>query len=118
MDTLFNRLVKLGNRNPGLRDDIAPVLHHLEESRSKTAGENLFAVTSNDGYLFYADRSKRMARDYLRRESPGMGAEVVKLEDVPEDKAEELIDYTRDNSMAAYSDGYEAWQAALPHYNE
>lgn len=26
---LFDELVKLGNRNPGLRDNIAPVLHYL-----------------------------------------------------------------------------------------
>jgi hypothetical protein len=32
MKNLFNNLVKIGNNNPDLRDDISPILHHIRES--------------------------------------------------------------------------------------
>ena len=38
MKDLFNNLVKFGNNNPELRDDIKPVLHHLKNlSKDKIA---------------------------------------------------------------------------------
>jgi hypothetical protein len=36
MKDLFNNLVKIGNQNPELRDNISPILHHLNQ-RSKSA---------------------------------------------------------------------------------
>lgn len=35
---LFNHLVKLGNNNPKLQEDISPVLHHLQRSSDRVAG--------------------------------------------------------------------------------
>lgn len=46
MSELFNNLVKLGNKNPDLRDDISPVLHHLKKAGGKTASNFTKALMS------------------------------------------------------------------------
>jgi hypothetical protein len=39
MKDLFNNLVKIGNQNPELRDDVAPILHHLKDQGKSANSE-------------------------------------------------------------------------------
>jgi hypothetical protein len=36
---LFDNLVKIGNNNPQLRDDIAPILHYLKKTATNSRGK-------------------------------------------------------------------------------
>lgn len=38
-EKLFDNLVKIGNNNPDLRDDIAPILHYLKKSEDEDEKE-------------------------------------------------------------------------------
>jgi hypothetical protein len=64
----FERLIKLGNRNPSLRDHIAPVLQHIRRqkssSRNKTAGKRDIPI--DELRLSVDDNSVVHAVDYLR----------------------------------------------------
>lgn len=65
MSDLFDDLVKLGNSRPNLRDNIAPILHHLKQKRSR--------VTASDAPDFLKEKidsqrdAVRWMEDYLGR---------------------------------------------------
>ncbi len=77
---------------------------------------NLYARVTTDGYMLHAASetdytgSDRYWPDYYSEDSPE--ADTLSLADVPESLAADLSE--QGGSGQVFSDGYEAWQAALP----
>jgi hypothetical protein len=59
MKDLFNNLVKIGNQNPGLRGDIAPILDHLKRSSSSPQNRDV-----DDIYRDVNKMMKERVRDF------------------------------------------------------
>jgi hypothetical protein len=80
---------------------------------------NLYARVTQDGYMLYAASdqdytgSDRYWPDYYSDEFPDGEVETLFLADVPADLAASLCE--QGGSGQEFSDGYEAWQAALPY---
>lgn len=116
----------MGKRNESIADRIDRKLEERRGGRgggrqgrrndrrlSEASERDMYAVVTRDGAMLYADDDRQMAYDFAKREE----GDVIGLEDVPSDLAEKLIDFSQGNTMGAFRDQYEAWQAALPYAN-
>lgn len=80
---------------------------------------DLYARVTTDGYLLYAVNaddytgSDRYWPDYYSEDFADGEIDTLFLADVPADLADDLCE--QGSSGQVFSDGYEAWQAALPY---
>ena len=80
---------------------------------------NVYARVTTDGYLLYAATDDDYTGlesywpDYYSGDFDEDDVDTVLLADVPDQLADDLCE--QGGSGQVFSDGYEAWQAALPH---
>lgn len=78
---LFDRLVKIGNNNPDLRDDIAPVLHHSNSDKSSVVSDIPFSIDAEElvrGIRYYAEENGyEIQKGILNLSKGGSRKEVI-----------------------------------------
>ena len=83
---------------------------------------DLYARVTADGYLLYADDADAYTGsdsywpDYYSDEFGDDDVDTLYLSGIPDDLAADLCE--QGGSGQVFSDGYEAWQAALPYAPE